>query len=153
KTLADLKGLKIGVAGKGGSPESTLNEVLKKGGLTMSDITLMQSIGYPEQVVALQHKGIDASITTEPSVSKAVENGVAVRFSDGSAYPNQEVAMLLYSGDFAAKRRALAEKFMIAYVRGVRVFDDAVVDGHFTGKNATEVVDIIIRNGTFKDKA
>lgn len=153
KTLADLKGLKIGVAGKGGSPESTLNEILKKGGLTMSDITLMQSIGYPEQVAALEHKSIDASITTEPSVTKAVEGGVAARFSDGSAYPNQEVAMLLYSGNFIAKRPGIAEKFMIAYVRGVRVFNDAVVDGHFKGKTAPEVIDTIIRNGRFKDKA
>ena len=33
KTYADLKGLKVALLGQGGSPSSTLNEALKRGGL------------------------------------------------------------------------------------------------------------------------
>ena len=150
KSFADLKGLKVGEAGQGGSPGSTLNEALKKGGLTYADVEHV-SLGYPQQVAAFSNKAIDAAITTEPSATMAVNSGVAVRFSDDTLYPNQQVAALLYGGDFIKKRPDVAQRFMIAYLQAARVYNDAIAPGHLTGTGADDVLKLIAANMRFKD--
>ncbi|MDB5593053.1 MAG: transporter substrate-binding protein [Hyphomicrobiales bacterium] len=150
KSFADLKGLKVGEAGQGGSPGSTLNEALKKGGLTYADVDHIY-LGYPQQVAAFSNKAIDAAITTEPSATMAVKSGVAVRFSDDTLYPNQQVAVLLYGGDFIRKHRDTAQRFMIAYLKAARVYNDAIAPGHLTGPGSEEIIKLISDNMTLKD--
>ncbi|HEX7970302.1 MAG TPA: ABC transporter substrate-binding protein [Stellaceae bacterium] len=153
RTYADLKGLKLAEAGRGGSPGSTLNEALKRGGLAYGDVQHVHNLGYPQQVVALANGAIDGAITTEPSVTQAVEKGVAMRFSGPDLYPNQQIAVLLYGADFAKNEPDLAAKFMVAYLRGVRFFDEAITGGRFAGPNAAEVIDILVQDTSTKDKA
>ena len=65
------------------------------------------------------------------------------------AYPNQQVAVILYSGDFARKQD-LATRFMAAYLR-VRDYNDA-----FTKQDAArraEVIEILAEYTTIKDRA
>lgn len=150
KSFADLKSLKVGEAGQGGSPGSTLNEALKKGGLSYADVDHVY-LGYPQQVAAFTNKAIDAAITTEPSATMAVKSGVAVRFSDDTLYPNQQVAVLLYSGDFIRKQRDTAQRFMIAYLKAARVYNDAVTPGHLTGPGSDDVIKLISENMALKD--
>ncbi len=152
KDYKDLKGLKIGEAGRGGSPGSTLNEALKRGGLTYNDVEHVQNLGYPEQVVALANKAIDGAITAEPSTAKAVELGVAVRFSGGDLYPRQQVAVLLYGDNFIKKRREVAARFMTAYIKGVRFYNGAIEKGRFAGPNVAEVIDILTKNTNVTDR-
>lgn len=152
KSFADLKGLKVGEAGQGGSPSSTLNEALKKGGLSYGDVEHVY-LGYPQQVGALSNRAIDAAITTEPSATMAVKSGVAVRFSDDKLYPNQQVAVLLYGGDFIRKHPAVAQRFMVAYLKAARVFNDAIAPGRLTGTGSDEIRKLISENMTLKDEA
>jgi NitT/TauT family transport system substrate-binding protein len=152
KGVGDLKGLKVAEAGEGGSQGSTLNEALKHAGLAYKDVEHVY-MGYPQHVAALANGAIAASVTTEPSVTRAVETGVAIRFSPESAYPSQQVAVLLYGGDFIKKRPEIAQKFMIAFLKGARVYNDALKGGHLAGPAASEVIDILIKNTNIKDKA
>jgi NitT/TauT family transport system substrate-binding protein len=152
KTFADLKGLKIGEAGRGGSPGSTLNEALKRGGLTYADVEHVQNLGYPEQVVALANHAIDGAITAEPSTTQAVEMGAAVRFSGGDLYPRQQIAVMLYGDNFIKKRHDAAVRFMVAYLKAVRFYNDAIKDARFDGKTAPEVIDILVANTNTKDR-
>jgi NitT/TauT family transport system substrate-binding protein len=152
KGVGDLKGLKVAEAGEGGSTGSTLNEGLKQAGLTYKDVDHVY-MGYPQHVAALANGAVAASVTTEPSVTQAVQTGVAVRFSPESAYPNQQVAVLLYGGDFIKKRPEVAQKFMIAFLKGARVYNDALKGGHLAGAAASEVIEILATNTNLKDKA
>ncbi|MFG1418946.1 ABC transporter substrate-binding protein [Xanthobacter sp. V0B-10] len=149
KTVADLKGLKVGAVGPGAATNAKLAHILGTAGLTYKDVN-NNYIGYPQQIAAFTTGAIDAAITTEPSATQAVDNNVAVRFVvDG--YPNQQVAVLLYGGDFIAKRRDVAQRFMNAYVKSARVFNDATAGGRFDGKGADEVVKTIMRTTGLKD--
>lgn len=149
KTVADLKGLKVGAVGPGAATNAKLAHILGTAGLTYKDVN-NNYIGYPQQIAAFTTGAIDAAITTEPSATQAVDNNVAVRFVvDG--YPNQQVAVLLYGGDFIAKRRDVAQRFMNAYVKSARVFSDATAGGRFDGKGADEVVKTIMRTTGLKD--
>jgi NitT/TauT family transport system substrate-binding protein len=152
KSFKDLKGLKVAQAAKGGSPGSKLNEALKSAGLTYNDVK-HEYLGYPQHVAALANGAIDASITTEPSATQAVDKGVAVRYPGDELYPSQQVAVLLYGGDFIKKSPQVAKKFMVAYLKGARFYNDALKDGKFAGPNADEVIAILSQDSNVKDPA
>jgi len=153
KTLADLKGMKIGMNATGVSNEITLDAALKRGGLTRSDvnITLM---GMPDYVPALLNKAIDGAMATEPHGTIAVRNGSAVAIvGDDELIPGHQIANLLYSDDFATKRPDDARKFMRAYVRALRFYNGALKDSRMAGPNADEVIGILTKTTPIKDPA
>jgi len=151
RSFADLKGLKIAAAGPGSATNAKLNVALTKGGLTYKD-TQNVNMSYPQQVAALTSKAIDASITTEPLASQAINSGIAVRLSDDTLYPNQQVAVLLYGSDLITRRRDVAERFMVAYVKAARIYNDATKGGHFDGPGSAAVIDLIMKTTGLKDR-
>lgn len=149
KSVADLKGMKFGEVGPGAATNAKLSHILGKAGLTYKDVS-HNFINYPQQIAAFTTGAIDAAITTEPSVTQAINSGVAVKFvADG--YPGQQVAALLYGGDFIAKRPDVAERFMIAYVKAARVYNDATAGGRFDGRGADDVIKTIMKSTGLKD--
>jgi NitT/TauT family transport system substrate-binding protein len=151
KSYKDLKGLNVAVGASGTGTTSALNEALKKGGLKYSDVNVVD-LGFPQHVTAFANKAIDASITNEPTVSMAVKKGVAVRVAGNDIiYPGQQTAVVLYSGVFAKEQPEAAKKFMRAYIKGVREYNDALKDGKIAGKNANEVIAILTEYTAIKD--
>jgi len=150
KTLRDLKGMKIAVAAQGAGSESSMNEALKKGGLSYGDVDVVY-LGFPEHLLAYRNKAIDASITAEPAATRAMREGLAVRGSSQVIYPGQQTAVVLYSADFIANRRELAEKFMYAYIKALREYDGALRDGRLAGPNAAEIIAILTEYTDIKD--
>jgi NitT/TauT family transport system substrate-binding protein len=151
KTFADLKGMKVAVAAPGTGSSSALNEALKKGGLKYVDVVY---IGFPEHLPTYRNKGIDASITNEPTMTRAIEEQVAVRVAGNDVtYPDQQTAASVFSDHFIKGRRDAAERFMRAYLRGVRMYNDALQDGHLAGPKANEVIPILVKYTTIKDES
>jgi NitT/TauT family transport system substrate-binding protein len=150
KSLADLKGMTIATASQGAGSESALNEALKKGGLKFTDVNVVY-MGFPEMLAALRNKAIDAGVTNEPTVTRAIEQGFAVRASKNAIYPGQQTAVVLYADEFINKRRAVAQKFMNAYIRALRDYNDALKDGHLAGPGAAEIIAILTRETGIKD--
>ena len=151
KSFADFKGLKVAGFNNGSASMSTLSDALAKGGLKLADVNVVY-MAFAQHVLALTNGAVDASITTEPSASEAVKRGVAVRFAgDDSIYPNHQLAVLLYGGDFAKKQADAGRRFMRAYVRGAREYNDALKDGKLAGANAAEVIAILSEFTAIKD--
>ncbi len=150
--LSDLKGMKIATAAQGAGSESSMNEALKKGGLSYADVEVVY-LGFPEHLIAYRNKAIDASITAEPAATRTLREGLAVRGSKDVIYPGQQTAVVLYSADFISHRRAVAEKFMYAYIRALRDYNDALVDGKMAGPNADEIISILTEYTAIKDPA
>ena len=153
KTFADLKGRKVAIAAPGTGTASALNEVLKKAGLGYGDVEVVY-LGFPEHLAAYRNKAIDASITNEPTMTRAIEEGVAVRVAGNDVtYPEQQTAVVFYADDFIRNRRDVAQRFMRAYVRAVRIYNDALKDGRIAGPKADEVIPILLKNTPIKDEA
>ena len=150
KSLRDLKGRKLAAAAQGAGSESSLNEALKKGGLKFSDVDVVH-MGFPEMLTALSNKAIDGGITNEPTLSLVQQKGIAVRASDVVVYPDQQTAVLLYSEAFMRDRRALGEKFMVAYVRALREYNAALKDGKLIGPGSEEIIRVLIDRTPVKD--
>src|SRR5215471_5593597 len=95
KEVRDLKGMKFAMNAPGVSNTSTLNTLLKSVGLKYSDVETVD-LPFPDHVVALKNKSVDASASVEPGPAIAVKNGDAVVIrSDDEILPNHQIAVLL----------------------------------------------------------
>jgi NitT/TauT family transport system substrate-binding protein len=151
KSFKDLKGLKIAVGTFGSANSSAVNEALKRGGLTWDDASMV-ALTFPQHLAAYANKAIDASMTNEPTASEAVKEGLAVRFAaNDEIYPDQQTAVVLYSEAFSHQRPQVAAKFMRAYIKGVREYNDALKGGKIAGPNADEVIAILAEYTFIKD--
>lgn len=151
KGFKDLKGMKIAVGTFGSANSSAVNEALKRGGLTWADAKMVE-LAFPQHLVAHANKAIDASMTNEPTSTEAVKQGLAVRVAgNDEIYPNQQTAVVLYSERFMRQQTQLAHKFMRAYIKAVREYNDALKDGRIAGPNADEVVAILTEYTFIKD--
>src|SRR5690349_8143601 len=68
KTLADFKGRKIAISAPGNSEDFLVDYALRKAGMTFKDIEPVY-LGFPQHVAAFTNKGIDVSLSVEPSIS------------------------------------------------------------------------------------
>jgi NitT/TauT family transport system substrate-binding protein len=151
KSLKDLKGMKIAGSAPGSASTSTLNEALRSVGLKPSDVERV-FMGFPQHVVALQNKAVDAALTTEPSATRAVQSGAAVRvMGDDAIYPNHQLAVVLYSGRFIKDNPDAARRFMRAYIKAARFYNDALHDGRLAGPASDEVISILGQYTNSKD--
>jgi NitT/TauT family transport system substrate-binding protein len=153
KTLADLRGMKVAIGAPGTGTASALNETLKQGGLTYGDVDVVY-LGFPEHLPAYRNKAIEASITNEPTMTRAIEEGLASRIvGNDVTYPDQQTAVVFYSDNFIKNRRDAAERFMRAYVRAIRVYNDALKDGRLAGAKADQIIPILVKYTALKDEA
>lgn len=79
KTIADLKGKQIGV-NIGSVSQFFLEFVLQQNGMTDKDVTLVKML-QDDVPAALATGSIDAGVTWEPNLSKAVKNGANLLIS------------------------------------------------------------------------
>jgi NitT/TauT family transport system substrate-binding protein len=153
KELKDFKGMKFAMNAPGVSNMPMLDVLLKSVGLKYSDVETVD-LPFPEHVAALKNKSVDASTSVEPAPTIAIRNGFAVLVkSDDEIIPNHQIAVLLYSEEFAARKTDAAQRFMRAYLRGVRFYNGALKDGHLAGPNADEVIAILSASTAVKDPA
>ncbi len=126
RSFKDLKGFKMGVTSLDGvSQQIATDRFLARGDLQASDVEFVK-LAYGEMNPALGSKTLDATIQIEPYLTKAVLDGSAVNVSGVyEVYPDQQSAAIFYSPQFIQENPKAAEKFMIAYLKGVRVYEEA----------------------------
>jgi NitT/TauT family transport system substrate-binding protein len=92
--------------------------------------------------VALANGGVDAAIHQEPFITEGEEREILKRVQCGEdVNPGRQYALLVYGPHFVEGDRADGDRFMVAYVRGVRDYTDAMRKG--IGKDA--VLDVLVR--------
>lgn len=149
RTMADLRGRKIGITSRGHATELALDLGLQQDGLTVADVE-PALLPYPEMNIALANRNVDGAISIEPFAAQAVQQGIAARFKAWSELvPYDNPAMLMFSEEFADSRGEAARRFAKAYVRGVRVYDQA----RTKGVDREEVISYMIKHTTLKDRA
>jgi NitT/TauT family transport system substrate-binding protein len=143
KELKDLKGMKFAMNAPGVSNTSTLNTLLKSAGLKYSAVETVD-LPLPDHVAALKNRSVDASASVEPAPALALRNGDAVLIkSDDEILPNHQIAVLLYSEEFALRQADAAKRFMRAYIRAVRFYNDALKNGRLDGPTSDDVIAIL----------
>lgn len=148
KDYKDLKGRKLAVASKASLNELSLEKALKKGGLTIGDVDLIEMDSFSDMLTAMINRALDGAMQIEPLITKGEEDAVHVLFKDPSEYaPGAQIAITLASPQFVTEKKEIARRFMIAYVKGLRDYNDAFIKG----KNLDAVIDIMVKYSTIKD--
>lgn len=125
--VKELKGHRIGIAGGMGSTGSyMLAALLKTVGLTLKDVTVV-NMSFPEMVTAMANGSIDAAIPPQPfsnAILKA-KSGVIL----GKVGTNLDLTGVVFGGRFMRTEPAVARRFMVALLKGVRAVQGANYGG------------------------
>lgn len=148
KGFADFKGRRVAMSTRRSTLELDLQKGLRSAGLDLGDVTII-TMGWPQINTAFASKALDIGFQLEPLVTVAVTKNLAVRFRGlDEITPNRQNSFLVASEQFAAKRD-LARAWMVAYVRGLRDYNDAVLKN----RNREEIISILQKHSSVKDRA
>ncbi|RYG88481.1 MAG: ABC transporter substrate-binding protein [Alphaproteobacteria bacterium] len=127
ETIGNLRGKSIAIPSKAGSAYYNTAQLLKAQGVELSEVTIAE-LSYSNMVAALATGAVQAAYMIEPFVSQVIRAGDGVDASNVGDVTKSDKAQInvpiVYSETFA-KNRNLAQRFMTAYMRGVRVYNDA----------------------------
>lgn len=113
----DLKGRKVAVI-RNSIPEYLLVIMLEKYGMSLPDVDEI-SIGFPEMLIALKNKAIDAAILPDPFAATAIAGGDAVLLTPEAQTGVGDLStMIFFSGELMRRRPAVAIRFLRAVLRG-----------------------------------
>ena len=147
----DLRGRRVALPARGLPTEVLLADWLRPAGLRVEDIDIVE-MGFPDQIPAFGSGALDATVIPEPFQTRLAEQGVATVYQGSDQVdPGFQVAAVMYSAGFARDQADIARRFMVAYLRGVRVYNDAVIKGDVAARQVT--VAALIQNTPVKDAA
>jgi NitT/TauT family transport system substrate-binding protein len=134
---ADLQGRRVALPARGIPTEALLAAWLRPSGLRVDDVEIVE-LGFPDQLPAFGSGAIDATVIPEPFQTRLLDQSLATIYQrSDEIYPGYQVAEVMYGATFPREQPEVARRFMIAYLRGVRVYNDAVVKGDPTARQTT----------------
>lgn len=117
KNGADLKGRTIAANTPGSIPEYLLTLILGKYGMSLKDVNETM-LGFPQMVVALQNKAVDAAFIGEPLATMAIKRGAAALVVPEASVGSGDITtVVFFSGKFLRERAGVGERFLRAMVR------------------------------------
>jgi ABC-type nitrate/sulfonate/bicarbonate transport system substrate-binding protein len=112
----DLAGKKIGIVGFGGANELAVLLALKEWNVPRQAVTIIQSGGAPQRLVALTAKALDATVLAQPEIGEASRMGMNVlahmRDMKTAAFP---MNTLVVRRSFLQQNRDAVKRFQQAY--------------------------------------
>lgn len=117
---ADLKGRKIMASN---DQDFHTLRILAMGNVSTSDVEIVK-MDYPSGVIALNNGAVDAGILAEPYISQVLNSGAAVVLVPGSLSSPDFPLPLYYGPAFLDNDPDLGRRFMVAYLKGARQFNE-----------------------------
>ncbi|MBE3555531.1 MAG: ABC transporter substrate-binding protein [Firmicutes bacterium] len=150
KTYSDLKGLTCAISGRDSVDQYMLDKALGAGGLTEKDVHVVVIDDFGQMLAALANGSVDVAMEIEPFIAQGEAQGISVRFLDTTQYlEDAQCAIVLASPAFVQKRD-VAERFMLAYLKGIRDYNAAFVTGN---KDRAAITRILMQYTPLKDPA
>jgi len=129
RDYADLRGLRFGLPSLSSSLGANFARLLALGHLTAGDIEVTE-LPPPELAAAMTNGAVDAALIQEPFSTRLVQTGAGVRWkSVGDINPHHQATVLLYAPGFPQRDPDAATRFLVAYLRGIRDYLAAMIDG------------------------
>jgi NitT/TauT family transport system substrate-binding protein len=151
RSPVDLRGRRLALPARGIPTERLLSDWLRPTGVRVDEVEIVE-MSFPDQLPAFGSRALDATIIPEPFATRLLDQGLAT-FYQGSdeVYPGFQTGVAMYTPAFAQEQPDVARRFMIAYLRGVRVYNDAFVKGDAAARQVT--VAALIQHTPVKDAA
>jgi NitT/TauT family transport system substrate-binding protein len=148
-SVASLRGRQLAVASVGSSAEFGMLRVLGQAGLRREDVNLT-IVPFPELNAALVNGAVDAGWQAEPFLTLGLRRGQLhdlIRSDDPTGVVHA-ASVITYGEEFMARQADAADRFMVAYLRGIRDSYEAFF-GSRQGRDA--VVAALIKYTPVKD--
>jgi len=147
---ADLRGKTIVIPAKGTASHILVDQALRKGGLTLADAEINE-LTFPDINPALANKAVDVALQIDPLLTLGEAQGILVPWKRAvDIYPGQQIGAIMYGPRVAEIGQNAGKRFMVAYVKGLRDYNDAFGPRR---QNRAEVVAILTKNTNVKDAA
>jgi sulfonate transport system substrate-binding protein len=125
KTVADLRGKRIGVNAYGSAVDLTLRVRLKKDNLDPRKDVQIVEIGFANIAAAIREKRIDAGVLILPFMNAELQKGgLRAVFTGGDAFGPYGVIFQVVTNTFLKANRPAVRAFLSDYVRGLQWFYD-----------------------------
>lgn len=119
KSIADLKGRKVAIAGGEGTTGAYfVAKALKEAGLMVKDIETV-NLANPDMLLAFEKGAVDAALVGPPYSDQIIAGGKGALLAQDTA-PGAMTTVFMYSGKLIKERTDVAKRFMIALVKGSR---------------------------------
>jgi NitT/TauT family transport system substrate-binding protein len=123
---ADLMGRRIAVPARSAFLHYVAALAVARGGLRLSDVALVE-LGLPEMNVALARAAVDVAVQLEPMATQATARGIATKWRGaGEIRPGLQGGGIFFAPDFLSERAEIGRRWMVAYLQGVRDYQQAV---------------------------
>lgn len=119
KNVSDLRGRKIAER----DSDYDLYHALAVGNLSTNDVDTID-MAFPMVIPAFTNGAIDAGLVTEPYLTQAINNGSAVILVPAEDVIPEYPFPLYYGPAILDKDPELGRKFMIAYLKGVKQYNE-----------------------------
>jgi NitT/TauT family transport system substrate-binding protein len=127
KSLADLKGKRIGAGVQGTSLAYLIFRALETAGLKPEDVEIKYTKALADIGIAFENKVLDASAMITPQNLGLARNGISVDWIDArKAAPGLQAYTLIFSESMMDKRRDEAKAFLRAYAKAIAWYKQAL---------------------------
>lgn len=128
--IADLEGLTVAINQAGSTSSNYVIRALESAGLTKDDVNFVE-MPLPQMIPGFVNKAIDAAWVFDPLRGVMQQQGHAQELAGTNTAdtgPEDPTNLMYYSADFAADTE-VATRFMVAHLRGLRDYYDAIIAG------------------------
>ena len=151
KTVADLKGRKVGISSPGSTSVYEIGMVLASAGLRIKDIDL-KYLAFTQMGAALANGALDAALEVAPFSDIAIEQKIAAPWIDPEdgyikQLPLTNVAYIANT-EWIKQSPDAAKRLFVALAHAGRDYCQA----YHHGPNRAQVVDIMVKNKIVADR-
>ncbi len=138
KTVADLKGKRVGTNAVGSASDTAMRAMLTKAGLQDRRDYVSIEAAFPSLPALLEERKVDLAVAVQPLLIPMMASGTyTTLFTARDAWGPSQLVFLAGRSEFLDKNRPALEDFFEDYVRARRWFVDPA--------NRTEAIGIIAR--------
>jgi NitT/TauT family transport system substrate-binding protein len=127
KNPQKLKGMKVALM-PASSSEYALNMLLKDTGVTTKDMDV-ENLPLPNRLEAMKNGALDITAVSDPWTVRFANSGYTEVWQGmEKVIPNIQLSINIYGPNFLEKNPELGKKYMIAYLKGVRQYNQGKTD-------------------------
>jgi NitT/TauT family transport system substrate-binding protein len=125
KTIADLKGKKVGINAYGSAVDLVLRVVLKKNGMDPKKDVQIVEINFPNMAAAIREKRIDCGVLVIPFLAvEAPKGDLRPLITGGDAFGPSSVIFQVAATNFLNANKEAVRGFLADYVTGLNWYYD-----------------------------